>query len=151
MPIPTMRDRPGGSEIVKLLSIRLGAAVAAAIVFNAAAVTHAEWSPLTSASDGTVYSIDPDRVRTVGGRRQVWLKGDHSQDRTERARSSMTLLSIDCSASTIRTLVENKYDSYGKTISSRSNTDYGVGYNPITPETIGEDVARSVCPAEASL
>ncbi len=129
--------------------MRLGAAAAAAIAMNVATATHAEWSPLTSASDGTVYSIDPDRVRTVSGRRQVWLKGDHSRDRTERARSSMTLLSIDCSASTIRTLVENKYDSYGKTISSRTNTDYGIGYNPITPETIGEDVAKSVCPGEA--
>lgn len=130
--------------------IRVTGAVAAAILLHAGSIAHAEWRPVTSAADGTVYSIDPERIRTVGGRRQVWMKGDHSRGRTERTRSSMTLVSIDCSASTIRMLAENKYDSYGKTISTRTNPDYGIGYNPITPETIAEDVAKLVCGSEAA-
>lgn len=128
--------------------MRVTGVVAAAILLQAASIAHAEWRPITSAGDGTVYSIDPERIRTVGGRRQVWMKGDHSRDRTERTRSSMALDSIDCSAFTMRTLAENKYDSYGKTISTRTNPDYGVGYNPITPETIAENVAKLVCGAE---
>ncbi len=60
----------------------------------------------------------------------------------------MTLFSIDCSASTIKTLADSRYDSFGKTISSQTFPDYGfsVGYNPITPETIAEAVAKTVCP-----
>lgn len=109
-------------------------------------VGHAEWFRVTTSSDGSAYSVDPERVKTVGTRRQVWLKGDHGRNRIEKARSSMTLLSIDCSASTMKTLADTRYDSFGKTISSRSFPDYGVGYEPITPETIGEAVARTVCP-----
>jgi len=130
--------------------IRGTGVVTAAILLQAGSIAHAEWRPVTSAADGTVYSIDPERIRTVGGRRQVWMKGDHSRDRTERARSLMTLVSIDCSASTIRTLADNKYDSYGKTISTRTNPDYGIGYNPITPETIAENVAKLACGAEGA-
>jgi hypothetical protein len=114
--------------------------VAAAIVPYADSIVRAERRPVTSAANGTVYSVNSERVRTVNGRRQVWMKGDHSRNRAERARSSMTLVSIDCSASTIRTLADNKYDSYGKTISTRTNPEYGVGYDPIAPETVAEDV-----------
>lgn len=111
-----------------------------------ASISHAGWFRVTTSSDGSIYSVDPERVRTVGGRRQVWLKGDHGSNRTEKARSSMTLLSVDCAASTMKTLADSRYDSFGKTISSRTFPDYGVGYEPITPETIGEAVARTVCP-----
>jgi len=87
-------------------------------------------------------------VKKVAGHKQVWLKGDHGRNRTEKARSSMTLLSIDCATSTIKTLADSRYDSFGKTISSRTFPDYGGGYDPITPETIAEAVAKVVCPEE---
>ncbi len=124
----------------------IGMAVAMSAVAMASA-SHAEWFRVTTSSDGSIYSIDPERVRTVGGRKQVWLKGDHGRNRTEKARSSMTLLSIDCATSTMKLLADSKYDSFGKTISSRTFPDYGVGYEPITPETIGEAVAGTVCPS----
>ncbi len=107
----------------------------------------AEWFRVTTSGDGSVYFVDPERVKAVGKHRQVWLKGDHGRNRTEKARSSMTLLSVDCAASTMKLLADSKYDSFGKTISSRTFPDYGVGYEPITPETIGEAVARTVCPS----
>ncbi len=143
MAITMLWERRG--QGVKRFIVRLIGVVAAAIVPHADSIARAEWRPVTSAANGTVYSVDPERVRTVNGRRQVWMKGDHSRNRAERARSSMTLVSIDCSASTIRTLADNKYDSYGKTISTRTNPDYGVGYDPIAPETVAEDVANLVC------
>jgi hypothetical protein len=121
-----------------------GAAVAA-LMLAAPTVAWAEWHRVTTSSKGSIYSVDPERVRTIGGRRQVWMKGDHGRNPTEKARSSMTSLSIDCSASTIKTLSDSRYDSFGKTISSRSFPDYGVGYEPITPETIAEGVAKAVC------
>jgi hypothetical protein len=120
-------------------------AVVAALMLAAPTVAWAEWHRVTTSSEVSIYSVDPERVRTIGGRRQVWMKGDHGRNRTEKARSSMTLLSIDCSASTIKTLSDSRYDSFGKTISSRSFPDYGVGYEPITPETIAEGVAKAVC------
>ena len=117
-----------------------------ALVLAAPTAARAEWYRLTTSSDGSLYWVDPTRVRTVAGRRQVWLKGDHGRNRTEKARASMTLLSIDCPASTMKTLSDSRYDSFGKTISSRAFPDFGVGYEPITPQTIAEAVARAVCP-----
>lgn len=128
---------------------KLSAGIAASIfTFGMPTAVRAEWLRVTSSSDGSVYFIDPERVKATGVRRQVWLKGDHGRNRTEKARSSMTLFSIDCSASTIKTLADSRYDSFGKTISSQTFPDYGfsVGYNPITPETIAEAVAKTVCP-----
>lgn len=119
---------------------------ATVLILASPTISHAEWYRVTTSSDGSVYSVDPERVKAVGGRRHVWLKGDHGRNRTEKARSSMTLLSIDCSASAIKTLSDSRYDSFGKTILSRTFPDYGVGYEPITPETIAEGVAQAVCP-----
>ncbi|MBW6528479.1 hypothetical protein KZ813_16670 [Sphingomonas sp. RHCKR7] len=107
----------------------------------------AEWFPVTTSREGSVFSLDPDRIRTVGGKRHVWMKGDHSRNRGESSRSSMTLLSIDCASSTIKTLSDTRYDSYGKATSTRSYPDYGVGYDPITPESIADEVARRACAA----
>jgi len=127
---------------------QLVSSTAAALILGTSSVACAEWSRVTTSSDGSIYSFDPERVKTAGARRQVWLKGDHGRNRTEKARSSMTLLSIDCSAATIKTIADSRYDSFGKTISSRTFPDYGVGYEPITPETIAEAVAIVVCPRE---
>lgn len=117
-----------------------------ALMLCVATAAEAEWYRVTTSSDDSVYFVDPERVKVVGGHRQAWMKGDHSRNRTEKARSSMTLLSIDCAASTIKTLSDSRYDSFGKTIASRTFPDYGVGYQPITPETIAEAVAKAVCP-----
>ena len=125
---------------------RLTGAASMTLILAMPMSAHAEWYRLTTSSNGSVFSVDPERVKTVGGRRQVWLTGDHGWKRMEKARSSMTLLSIDCSASTIKMLSDSKYDSFGKTISSRTFPDYGVGYEPITPETIAEGVAEAVYP-----
>lgn len=130
---------------------KLYAGIAASIfAFGVPASVRAEWVRVTASSEGSVYYFDPERVKTMGVRKQVWLKGDHARNRTEKARSSMTLFSIDCSASTIKTLADSRYDSFGKTISSQTFPDYGlsVGYNQITPETIAEAIAKTVCFAD---
>ena len=124
------------------------AAFAATIIGTACwlpSSAEAEWFRVSTSNQGSVYSIDPDRLKTVGGRRQVWMKGDHARNRGERARSSMTLLSYDCSAATVKALAESSYDSFGKTITSRSFPDYGVGYQPIVPETVAETISKIVC------
>lgn len=107
----------------------------------------AEWITVFTTQSGTTLALDSTRIRQVGGKRQIWVKSDHSRDPSERARSSMTMYSVDCTANTYRTLARTSYDSYGKVINSQTRSDYGsgIGYDPITPETIMEGIARVAC------
>lgn len=93
---------------------------AAILLIGAAQSAAAEWSEASTASSGTTFSFDSAHVEILGGDRQVCPKADLSRDASERARSSMTLVSIDCNGSTMRRLSRVRHDNHGKTISSQT-------------------------------
>jgi len=98
---------------------------------------------------GSVYFVDPDRIKFVDGKYHVWIKGDHSRDRGERARTTMMMVSINCNASSMRMLSVTSYDSYGKVIQSQNQPDYDSGYEPITPDTMVDTLAAPLCSKNA--
>jgi hypothetical protein len=107
----------------------------------------AGWLPIASTVHGSIWSIDPDRLKTVGDKRQAWVEIDHSKDRTVRWRRSLRLFSFDCATERYKMLSYVNYDSYGKVVSSNSITDYGfsIGYEPIIPESMVEAVFQVAC------
>lgn len=107
----------------------------------------AEWDARIDADGGSTYFLDRTRTRADGDRRQVWLKGDHSHDRSERSRSSMTLVSIDCRSMSTVTLSWTSYSPEGRPLASVEAADDGTGYQPIVPESVVDRVAATVCPA----
>ena len=124
-------------------------ALAATIVPSGA---HAEWMRIGSSTSGSVWYLDPARVKSVGGKPQAWIQVDSSKDKSVSWRRALQLISFDCDSQKYRLLSYVDYDSYGKVIASNNFTDYGygIGYEPIIPETMVEDVARLVCPSPAT-
>ena len=128
---------------------KLAKFVLTAVTLATCQPAHAEWYELITSESGSKFSLDPSRIKTVGERRHVWVKADHSRDAAVQARSSMTLYSIDCEKTSYRKLSSIRYDSYGKIMSSNSYPDYvsDVGYEPIVPETIMDGISRLICGA----
>jgi hypothetical protein len=107
----------------------------------------AEWIPIGTSVDNSVWQMDATRIRTVGSKQQAWVKVDHSRDRTVPWRESLRLFSFDCTAQTYKMLSYVNRDSYGKTVGSRSFSDYGssIGYEPLVPDSMAESVSEIAC------
>jgi hypothetical protein len=107
----------------------------------------AEWFAIGSSVNNSTWYMDPNRVKSVSGKVQAWIKIDSRKDRTVQYSEAMQLLSFDCSAQTYRTISVSKYDSYGKIISTSSVPDYGysVGYEPVVPDSMAETAEKLAC------
>jgi len=112
-----------------------------------AAPAHAEWVSIGSATNGTEWFMDANRIKTVGSKKQAWIQLDHSRNRSVSWRQTLQLISFDCSASKYRTLSIIAYDAYGKVVSSENYTDYSysVGYDPLVPESMAESASLVAC------
>lgn len=110
-------------------------------------VAHADWFEIGTSSNNSVWMVDFERMKVISGKVQVWVKADHSKDRTINYRQSMRMFSFDCKQSKVRLLSSVTYDSYGKVVSSNTYPDYsyGTGYEPITPESMLEEVSKVAC------
>lgn len=119
----------------------------AAMAITAPAPAYAEWIVVSSTASGTTYAMDPERIKKTGNIVRFWIKGDHSQDASERARSSMSMIAINCSAMTAKTTSRITYDAQGGIITSREYPDYGggVGYSAIVPDSVMETFSMVVC------
>lgn len=108
---------------------------------------HAEWVSIGSATNGTEWFMDWNRIKTVGNKKQAWVQLDHSKNRSVSWRKSLHLISFDCAASTYKTLSAISYDAYGKVVTSKNYPDYGygVGYDPLVPETMAESASSVAC------
>lgn len=108
----------------------------------------AEWIKVSRDVAGSDYYMDPARMTKTSNRVQAWVKVDHSKNRSISYRSEMQLHSFICAAQKSRLLSFTEYDSYGKVVRSKSviDTSYSdIGYDPITPETVGETLMRIAC------
>lgn len=124
--------------------------VAAMLMLAVAAPVRAEWIQVGVSNSGARWYMDGARIRTVGSHKQAWIKVDHSRDPTVTYRSSLELFSFNCSAQTSKLLSYVDYDSYGKTVRTHSEPDYGadIGYSPVVPDSIGETMMTVVCAAD---
>lgn len=109
----------------------------------------AEWMKIGRSTTSSDWSMDPERMKVVGGRVQAWVRIDASHDRSVNFSEAKQLFSFDCAADKFRVLSIVQYDSYGKTIKSQNVPDYGygIGYQPVVPDTMVETLERLACVA----
>jgi hypothetical protein len=126
-------------------TVVMAAGLASLSLFSSAA--HAEWMRLITSRGGAVWYMDPDRIKKVGGKTQAWVKIDHTSDRSVSWRETLQMISFDCPGQKYRMLSYVAYDTYGKTVGSKNQPDYGygVGYDPIIPDSVMESVAEVAC------
>lgn len=121
------------------------------LVFSSSSA-YAEWYKLGTSSTGTDWYMDPTRVTVVNSTVQAWVKAEGIRDRTVKWSESKQLWSFNCSQHTMKVLSTVYYDNYGKVLSSNNFPDYGygVGYEPIVPDTLGEAFEKAACTLSGS-
>jgi hypothetical protein len=127
--------------------LRSTRAIAVCVVMLGAAPARADWLPVGTSTNDSIWFMDGGRVKSSGGKVHAWVKIDHSKDRSVTWRESKRLFSFDCTTEKYKMLSYVNYDTYGKVVASQSFSDssYGIGYEPIIPESMVETIGDVAC------
>lgn len=102
-----------------------------------------EWLPVASGANGSRYFIRiSDLINSTNQKPRVWIKTDHSKNKTVEYRTMMALITFDCVGETYTTLSQTSHmpdGSIGRNWKGRQ-TDY------IEPDSVAEIWASRVCP-----
>lgn len=103
-----------------------------------------EWLPLEKTISGSVWNIRAADVKSEDADKnpKIWVKSDHSKDKTTQARTTMMYVELRCESSQFRMLELVSYNSNGVPIYSSSQGPVSM----IVPETMMEAVSRQFCP-----
>lgn len=102
-----------------------------------------DWLVFGESSTGSEWMVRGIKLGGGAVGSELWVKIDHSHDRTTKARISMALLWIDCDDRKIgqRSFVE--YAPNGAVLSS--SDDEHPQMSPAVPESMGEALLEVVC------
>lgn len=137
------------SCVTGVRGMRLGLVFCGALALMSSAPAAADWYKVATSSSNSVWYMDPARVTVDGQKVQAWVRIDGSHDSSVKWSEMKQLLSFDCAGQKVRVLSTITYDTYGKVLSNSSTPDYGygIGYDPIVPDSMGEDIERLACAA----
>ena len=71
---------------------------------------------VTELDSGAVWRVNADSVKGVRSDRTFWIDQDHSKNKSERARSIMTLYRVDCDSTATARLSLVAYDGDGNVL-----------------------------------
>ncbi len=100
------------------------------------------WVVYSSTNAGTIYYFSITSEKIYSDHIEVWVKGDHSKDRTRKARTSKILYEVKCDGQIIRDLLSFTYDTNGSVLSS---FEYPGTAQRVIPETIGSALHEEMC------
>lgn len=125
---------------------RIKLIAAAALVLAATPAFAANWVYMTTDVNGTDYYYDADTIQRSGNQVTVWLKWDHSSDKTVKERRKTSRHRFDCAERTGTLLDVIIYYPDG-TSKSATWEAYEQEAELIAPDTLGEDRLLTVCAA----
>lgn len=100
------------------------------------------WIEYTSSGSGSIYSYNIKSAKHYSDHKEVWIKIDHSKDRTTKARTSKILYEIKCGKQTLRELQSVENDASGIVLSLYNTPGAS---NRIVPETVGSALYDEMC------
>lgn len=100
------------------------------------------WEQVANDNTGSRYYIRSSDLSAIDSSRIVWVHGDHSQDATIPARSSMQRMQISCSSRNLQTLGGTFRDPADRVLSNIRGS-FTAEYPE--PGTIGDRIITSVC------
>ena len=119
-------------------------ALAPAAIVNAA---DPEWYYIATDVDDTEVSArysDLLKGRSDQTTARVWVKSDHSKDKTTDARETKTFYEVNCPARTFKALSRSTLYP-GNTSPDVDEYPFGYSAKNIVPETVMESVADALC------
>lgn len=109
-------------------------------------VFSASWVPLFKTNSGTHYFVDTDSIQKDGNSVTFWEKVNYGKRDPDGALSDKSQWIINCKTreSSLRYMVlYDDYDNDGRVI---FNGKMSGKWNPIVPETAGDEKRRQLCP-----
>ena len=110
------------------------------------------WKILSASSTGSVISVDVASIKVSPpktGRnfvvRQIWVRWDHSNDKTVSHRKSVELYSVDCANDSSAIISYAEYNADTTVKVSQNLDDYDFRYKPNAPDTIGLAIQEFAC------
>ena len=127
---------------------RFGLVMACLTPFWGASALAANWIYVAANEVGTVFYYDADTIQRSGTQVTVWMKWDHSRDKTAKERERKGRSRYDCEQRTETLLNSTVYYPNGQ---NRSFTweAYDQSARPVVPDTVGEAILETVCAATA--
>jgi hypothetical protein len=104
----------------------------------------ANWVYVTKSTKNAVFYYDSDTIQRAGNQVTVWVKLDHSRDKTEKAREKKVLYRYDCVNRTLTILQVTIYYPNGKNETLALDT-YQQNEIAVTPDTVSEAMLEAVC------
>lgn len=105
------------------------------------------WLPVSKSSTGTVWSIRfSDLINKSNFYPQIWVKLDHSSDKSVKYRETKSLIKFDCQALKYQTLTDITYDAEGQVIDSLQYNYPSYKYAP--PDSVIESTLKMACPKD---
>lgn len=141
----TGQSQDDGTESAAQAANAAMAAAEAAAAAGDAPTSPNDWVIITGTSTGTLWRIQRRDIRPGAAYRRVWVKEDHSRDKTKRARETKVLWSVRCSERTISVISAVQYAADGSILGSDS-VSYTPQHVPAVPESVGSDLVDWVCP-----
>lgn len=106
------------------------------------------WKSVAFTNTGSVwYARLTDLNTLTGDRRKIWIKQDHSRDKTLTIRETMTLYWVECSTLSLAQLSWASTRANGSVVSSGDIPEYQARFARAVPESVGEALAKSICAA----
>lgn len=118
---------------------------AAVLVTWASATSASSWVHLRNASDGSKWSYDESTVQRSGAIVSVWLQGDLTEVKTDRAAELKVLMKYNC---TDRTKFQRSVVAYarnGSVLDSNDRYEAPVLYSPVIPDSIDDAAVGLFC------
>lgn len=156
-----------------LESVRINLALSTlyiSVVFSSSAAAQGEWSEIARDRTGTtiyagkvipsalpnrdgrdlfkVSPLDAELARQADnaeGNSSIWIKMDHSNDRTEKLRSTLLLYAVDCHMGGSRLRQSIGYMPDGRVAYSRNYSKGDNDYVVAAPGSSGEAIVNYVC------
>ena len=112
-----------------------------------------DWRYLGTGTTGTIVLVDIESVRELPEIRirrpfpvmQIWVKMDHSKDKTVAYREQKVLWRYNCTDESGMIASYVTYGSSGRVLQSDSFEDYDFRYSPATPDTMKYAIMEFAC------
>lgn len=120
--------------------------IAAAALAAYSPASAATWVKVAKTSTGSVIYIDSTSVTYGSDYVDAWFRSDQSADATKKTREVKELLRFRCKARQMATVSVTAYRANGSVDFSNTTNELLLSFEPIVPDTVGEDMAGWVCP-----
>lgn len=117
-----------------------------AIAFVGGPAFAATFVSIATGDYGTTY-VDIDSAKVRHGRLSVWTM-DNYDEPSRGVLSNKTLWAVNCQAEEIGVVSVTDYSEYsgnGRVVTSMVNTPTQLRLDPVSPDTLGEQVAKVAC------